>query len=273
MTDRLAGKAALITGASRGQGAAEAELFAAEGATVYIADVLDEAGEELAARIGDRATYLHLDVTAEADWAAAVARVEADRGGALDILVNNAGITGRGGMLTTSRDHWQTVLDVNVTGAFLGMAAFAPAMKLARRGSIINIASMASMNGYPAIAYGTSKWALRGLSKSAALEFAGWGIRVNAVHPGLVDTPMVNMEEHKKRMNEMTPLGRAADASEIATVVLFLASDEASFMTGADVAVDGGFTAGSDARWVAVQTGAIESATGVTLTPDALPSR
>lgn len=257
MSSRLAGKTALITGASRGQGAAEARLFVREGATVFVADVLDEVGEQLVADIkngGGTAHYLHLDVTNEADWNAAVSAV-----GSLDILVNNAGITGRGGMLNTSRESWQRVFDVNVTGAFLGMAAFAPGMKSARSGSIVNIVSMASLNGYPGIAYGASKWALRGLSKSAALEFASWNVRVNAVHPGLVDTPMISNEHHNAEMRAITPMGRSAAPEEIADLVLFLASEESSFITGADIPIDGGFTAGADSRLVAVRTGAIET--------------
>jgi 3alpha(or 20beta)-hydroxysteroid dehydrogenase len=252
MRGRLADKVALITGASSGQGAAEALLFASEGATVYVADANIRAS-------GGKAEYVHLDVSSEADWSRAARRVEDETHGSLDVLVNNAGIVVRGGMLTTGLADWNRSLEVNVTGAFLGIAAFAPGMKEARRGSIVNIASMAAMNGYPAIAYGASKWALRGLSKSAALEFAAWGVRVNAVHPGLVDTPMVAATAHRDRMNEMTPLGRTAQPEEIASLVLFLASDESTFITGADIAIDGGFTAGADARYVAVQTGAIVS--------------
>lgn len=258
MAGRLDGKITLITGASRGQGESEARRFAAEGAVVYIVDVLDELGEAAAASIRDggaSAEYRHLDVTDEDQWAALVAEIDGVHH-RLDVLVNNAGIVGRGGVTATTRADWQRVFDINVTGPFLGIGAVAPLMKRERSGSIINIASMASMGGYPASSYAASKWALRGLSKSVALELAGWGVRSNAIHPGLVDTPMVTNKQWNDLMIGLTPIGRVAQPEEIASLVLFLASDESSYITGADISIDGGFIAGADLRQVALQTGA-----------------
>jgi 3alpha(or 20beta)-hydroxysteroid dehydrogenase len=260
MAGRLQGKTALITGASRGQGEAEARLFASEGAMVYLADVLDDAGEEVAASIrtsGGSAKYMHLDVTSEQGWASLVGLIEANHD-QVDVLVNNAGIIGRGGITTTSLADWKRVFDINVNGAFLGVAAVAPAMKRARCGSIINVGSVAGLSGYPAASYSASKWALRGLSKTASLELAGWGIRVNAIHPGLVDTPMVTMELHNRLVTELTPIGRSAKPSEIASLALFLASDESGYITGEDIAIDGGLTNGAGLRNVALATGAFE---------------
>jgi NAD(P)-dependent dehydrogenase (short-subunit alcohol dehydrogenase family) len=251
MSHRLTSKTALITGASRGQGETEARLFADEGAVVYLADVLDDEGEAVAADLraaGMDASYLHLDVSRHEDWAAASAAI-GDRGHAVDVLVNNAGIAGRGGALMTDLETWEKVFAVNVTGPLLGIKTFAPGMKAAGRGSIVNIASIGALNGYPNVSYAASKWALRGLSKSVALELAGSGVRVNAVHPGLILTPMNDDPEHNRWMIEMTPMGREGETSEIADLVLFLASDESTYITGADIAIDGGFSAGADALY------------------------
>ena len=245
MADRLDGKVALITGASRGQGEAEARLFAGEGASVVLCDVLDDAGEAVARAIrddGNSAAYRHLDVTQEADWQAAIDAAIAEFGG-LHILVNNAGIGLRKpSMLDISRDDWQRVLDVNLTGPFLGTRAAAPAIRDSGGGAIVNIGSIAGMTGHFATAYSAAKWGIRGLTKSAAMEFAAWNIRVNAVHPGIVETPIIaGSDDFLEAMEWMTPLERAAQPDEIAAVVLFLASDEAAFVTGMDMAVDGGF--------------------------------
>jgi NAD(P)-dependent dehydrogenase (short-subunit alcohol dehydrogenase family) len=254
MSDRLEGKAALITGASRGQGAAEARLFAAEGAKVLLCDVLDDEGEAVAEAIrgdGYTAHYRHLDVTGEADWRAAVGHAVQELGG-LHILVNNAGIGLRKpSMLDISRDEWQRVLDVNLTGPFLGTQAAAPALRDSGGGAIVNIGSIAGVTGHFATAYTATKWGIRGLTKSAAMEFAPWNIRVNAVHPGIVDTAIVaGSDDFKEAMEWMTPLGRIAQPEEIATAVLFLASDEAGFVTGMDMEVDGGFASAGAYRQV-----------------------
>ena len=245
MSGRVEGKTALITGASRGQGEAEARLFAAEGAKVLLCDVLDEEGEAVAQAIRDDghiAQYRHLDVTSEADWKAAVDLTTTEFGG-LHVLVNNAGIGLRKpSMLDISREDWQRVLDINLTGPFLGTQAVAPTIRDSGGGAIVNIGSIAGTTGHFATAYTAAKWGIRGLTKSAAMEFASWNIRVNAVHPGIVDTPIVaGSDDFKEAMEWMTPLGRIAQPNEIAASVLFLASDEAGFVTGMDMEVDGGF--------------------------------
>ncbi len=240
----LDGKIALITGGARGQGAVEARLFAKAGATVLIADVLKEPGEALAKDIraaSGKAEYVELDVTSEAAWKSAVAHAKKAHGG-LHILVNNAGVSLRGkGVITTSLADWTRVLNVNLTGAFLGIQACAPLMRDAGGGSIINIGSAAGMTGHFATAYSTAKWGLRGLSKSAAFELAEWNIRSNAVHPGIVQTPMVEQSpDFVAAMTRLTPLGRTGQSEDVASVVLFLASDAARFITGADIPADGG---------------------------------
>jgi NAD(P)-dependent dehydrogenase (short-subunit alcohol dehydrogenase family) len=245
MTRRFDGKVALVTGGSRGQGAAEARLFAHGGAAVLIGDVRDDEGAATARAIrdaGGTADYCRLDVASEADWRAAIDRA-ASRHGGLHILVNNAGIgLRRPSMLDVSLDDWNRVLAINLTGAFLGTRAAAPAMRESGGGAIVNIGSIAARIGHFATAYTTAKWGLRGLTKSAAMEFAAWNIRVNAVHPGLVDTALVNeSEDFFEAMEWMTPMQRAATPEEIANVVAFVASDEASYMTAADITVDGGF--------------------------------
>jgi len=254
MGARLEGKVALITGASRGQGEAEARLFAAEGAKVLLCDILDEPGEAVAQAIrdsGHTARYRHLDVTDEAGWRAVVDFAVGEFGG-LNILVNNAGIGLRKpSMLETSRADWQRVLDVNLTGPFLGTRTAAPAIRDSGGGAIVNISSIAGYTGHFATAYSTAKWGLRGLTKSAAMEFAPWNIRVNAIMPGIVDTPIVaGSDDFKEAMEWMTPLARIAGPEEIAAAVLFLASDEAGFITGIDMPVDGGFTGAGAYRQV-----------------------
>ncbi|MFK7894658.1 MAG: glucose 1-dehydrogenase [Myxococcota bacterium] len=245
---RLEGKVALISGGSRGQGAAEARLFAAEGARVVIADVLDEAGQKLASEIGDAARYTHLDVTSEADWARVMTET-VDTFGRLDILINNAGIVRTGYIEDHSLEDYMAVINVNQVGVFLGMRAAVAPMRDSGGGSIVNISSNAGLEGVEGvIGYAASKWAVRGMTKTAALEFGQYGIRVNSVHPGGVDTPMLSGEEfgHMAEKNPYSeqPIPRISQPEEIARLVLFLASDESSYSTGAEFLADGGRTAG-----------------------------
>ena len=257
---RLDGKVALISGAARGQGAAEARLFVREGAAVIIADILDDAGLQLESEIrelGGQATFVHLDVTDADQWADAVTEA-VRRYGKLDILVNNAGIgsTNVGG-LNAPRIHetdaavWNQIMDVNGKGVFLGSRAAIPALR-AGGGSIINISSIAGLVGLApgsgaGAAYASSKGAVRLLTKATAIQYAADGIRCNSVHPGYIDTAMTErmMSDPQIRQQRLdaTPLGRIGTVDDIANGVLFLASDESSFMTGSELVIDGGYTA------------------------------
>jgi 3alpha(or 20beta)-hydroxysteroid dehydrogenase len=244
----LEGKVAIITGASRGQGEADARLFADEGAKVLITDVLDDKGEALAADIGDAAAYRRLDVTDEESWMAAVADA-VERWGQLDILVNNAGIGEGGPIEYTTLEAYRRVIDVNQTGVFLGIRSVIAAMRDSGGGSIVNISSVDGMLGMAwVIAYVASKFAVRGMSKTAAIELGQYGIRVNSVHPGGVDTPMIRPEGMEGfdpgAMFTKIPLGRIGMPEDIARVVLFLASDASAYVTGTEVVVDGGLIAG-----------------------------
>ena len=239
-------KTVLITGGSRGQGAAEARLFANAGARVVIADVLEAEGEALAQAIrsaGGKAAYRRLDVTSEQDWAGAVTFAKATFG-ALHVLVNNAGVSLRGVDLAgTSRADWDRVLAVNLTGPFLGIKAAAPLIRDSGGGAIVNIGSTAGINGHFAAAYSASKWGLRGLTKAAAMEYAPWHIRVNAVHPSIVRTPMVEgADKFVEAMEHVTALERSASVEDVAQAVMFMAGAEAGYLTGIDLPVDGGFT-------------------------------
>jgi 3alpha(or 20beta)-hydroxysteroid dehydrogenase len=239
---RLDGKVALITGAARGQGEAEARLFATAGARVVVADVLDAEGEAVAADIGDAARYVHLDVADEAGWAAAVATT-LDAFGRLDVLVNNAGILRTSRIEDQTLDGFDAIVRVNLYGVFNGMRAVIAPMRAAGGGAIVNISSAAGLRGVPGhAAYGATKWAVRGITKTAALELAADGIRVNSVHPGAVDTPMVAFANLQRGPGGLpgNALGRCAVPEEIADLVLFLASDASSYITGAELAIDGG---------------------------------
>lgn len=253
----LSGKTAVVTGAGRGQGAAEARLLAECGASVLICDVLAEKGDALAASLlaeGRSARFMALDVTDEAAWNAAIADVERWTG-RLDILVNNAGIINRKIISDVTAEAWRRVIDVNLTGAFLGIRAAAPLMATSGGGSVINISSNSAFSGHYDAAYTASKWGLRGLTRSAAMEFADMNIRVNAVCPGLIVTELNRGSPHLQPMIEMTPASRSGEAEEVAQLVLFLASDGARFITGEDFVIDGGFTAGAAYRRVARETG------------------
>jgi 3alpha(or 20beta)-hydroxysteroid dehydrogenase len=244
MTGRLEGKVALITGAARGQGEAEARRFVAEGAKVLLTDVLDTEGEAVAAELGDSAAYRHLDVTSEEDWNGAVAEAE-ERFGPLTILVNNAGILDFGPVQKQDVARFRAVIDVNLTGTLIGIKVAAASMERAGGGSIINISSNAGIVGLPqAAAYVSSKWAVRGLSKSAAQDLGPLGIRVNSVHPGGIATPMVGGGDPRSGWIRKLPLARWGQPDDVANVVTFLASDEASYVTGAEWSVDGGATSG-----------------------------
>lgn len=241
---RLDGKVAIITGAARGQGAAEARMFAAEGARVLLADILDADVEAVAAEIGDAAAYTRLDVTDEAQWQAAVALAE-QRFGPVTVLVNNAGILHFQVLHKTELSDFENVMRVNVQGVFLGMKSVVPSMTRAGGGSIVNISSTAGLVGLPYFgAYVASKWAVRGLTKTAAIDLGHKGIRVNSVHPGGIDTPMVAGTTADAPFYKRLPVPRMGSPDEAARAVLFLASDEASYIAGAELAVDGGATCG-----------------------------
>jgi 3alpha(or 20beta)-hydroxysteroid dehydrogenase len=212
-------------------------MLVAEGAKVVIGDVLDEEGKALATDIGDAARYVHLDVTQPDQWDAAVA-MAIEEFGKLNVLVNNAGIVALGQLRNFDLGKWQKVIDVNLTGTFLGMRVAVDPMTAAGGGSIINVSSIEGLRGAPAVhPYVASKWAVRGLAKSAALELAPFNIRVNSIHPGFIRTPMT-----EKLPEDMVtiPLGRPGESREVSTFVLFLASDESSYATGSEFVMDGG---------------------------------
>ena len=248
---RLQGKVAIITGGARGQGAAEARMFAREGAKVVFGDVLDDEGREVEAEIaaaGGEAVYLRLDVTDEDSWREAVGTA-VSRFGRVDILVNNAGIASWNAGDDASVEEWDRIMEINAKGVFLGTKAVIPAMRDTGGGSIVNISSISGMVGQANIhpGYNASKGAVRILTKSTAVQHAAEGIRCNSIHPGPVKTPMTERSwsnpEWLKATERRTPLGRYAEPDEIAYGVLFLASDESSFMTGSEMVIDGGVTA------------------------------
>jgi 3alpha(or 20beta)-hydroxysteroid dehydrogenase len=234
----------LITGGARGQGAAAARAVIAEGGTVLIGDVLDDLGRALAASLGAAATFVHLDVTSEADWERAT--TAADGLGGLHGLVNNAGVYVPRSLEETDTALWQHHVDVNQFGVFLGMRACVPVMERSGGGSIVNVASAAALRGSQrAFAYCATKWALRGMTRSAARELAAKNIRVNCVCPGVVDTEMISQwstDERTARLGAI-PMQRAGTAEEMAELILFLLSSKSAYMTGAEIAADGGLTA------------------------------
>ena len=246
---RLEGKVALISGGARGQGEAEARLFANEGARVVFGDILDTEGEKVEAEInetGGEAKYIHLDVTSESEWNAAV-KESVNSYGKLDILVNNAGISIGKNVEETTLEEWDLVQDVNSKGVFLGTKAAIPAMRASGGGSIVNISSIAGLVGIASAPYVASKGAVRLLTKSTAVQYGPENIRCNSVHPGFIETEMTrgmlsNNEERAKRL-AITPLGIFATSHDVALSVLFLASDESRYMTGSELVIDGGITA------------------------------
>lgn len=235
----VGGKVVIVTGAASGQGAAEAKLFAAEGAKVVVADINDT-GRDVAAGLG--ALFVRHDVSEKTSWAELISST-LDRYGRLDVLVNNAAVYKPATFLNTDDELWDLHYRVNQRGVFLGMRAAVDAMLRTGGGSIVNIVSISAMSSYPGqFAYGTSKWALRGLTTLAATELAPLGIRVNGVYPGMIDTPMTrqNTPEHNKTMAEMIPMRRFGTPEEVARLVVFLASDDASYIAGAEVKIGGG---------------------------------
>ena len=247
---RLENKVALISGGARGMGAVEAKMFVQEGAKVVIGDVLDEDGKQTEAEIneaGGECVFVHLDVTDETAWQDAVAAA-VDRFGKLDILVNNAGIARINNVEDTTSDEWDLVMDINAKGVFLGTKAAIPEIRKAGGGSIVNISSIAGLTGGRTSSYAASKGAVRLLTKSTAIQYAGESIRCNSVHPGVIETPMttpmmLNTQEGRDLNASRHPLGRIGQPEDIAYGVLFLASDESSFMTGSELVIDGGLTA------------------------------
>ncbi|MBB1247152.1 glucose 1-dehydrogenase [Streptomyces durbertensis] len=240
---RLTGRTALITGGARGIGAAIAELLTTEGASVVVADVLADEGHAKARELGAEAAFCPLDVTSPDDWAAASATAEEQFGRPVSMLVNNAGILAFGTIEEQDPEEFRRVLEVNLYGAWLGMHTMAPALRRAGDGVIVNISSTAGLMGYAQIgAYVASKWGLRGLTKSAALELAADGIRVCSVHPGPIRTPMT--AEMDDSLVAAQPIARFGDPEEVARLVLFLVAD-ATYSTGCEFVVDGGATTGS----------------------------
>ena len=250
---RLEGKVALISGGARGQGAAEAKLFCREGARVVFGDILDDQGREVETEIrnmGWQATYVHLDVTSESDWRDAVNRT-VNEYGRLDVLVNNAGITLNRKIEATTEEDWDRVMDINAKGVFFGTKHAIPAMRAAGGGSIVNISSIAGLVAadptYGLAAYGPSKAAVRLFSKETSVQHAGDNIRCNSVHPGPIETPMLLEALSDPKVLEQrlgrVPLGRMGTVEDIAYGVLFLASNESSYVTGAELVIDGGATA------------------------------
>jgi len=241
---RLTGKVAIITGGARGQGEAEARLFASHGAQVVVTDVLAEQGQAVAESLGDQAIFVQHDVSSEEGWANVIEQT-LHRFGRVDVLINNAAISKPLKLEDTTTATYRQIIDINQVGVFLGMRAVLQPMKQAGGGVIINVASVAGLQGTSTLfAYTASKWAVRGMSKSAALELARYNIRVNVINPGVIDTPINhdNPEKMNQVLVQTTPLRRMGDPIEIAEAALFIASDAARFATGADFTIDGGMS-------------------------------
>jgi 3alpha(or 20beta)-hydroxysteroid dehydrogenase len=247
---RLRDKVVLITGAARGMGEAAARRLAAEGAKVVVADILDDLGKAVADELGESARFVHLDVVSGEDWAEAIATTERELG-RLDVLVNNAGILAFGGLADMPTDDYRRIIEVNQVGVFLGMQAAIPALERAGGGSIVNLSSVEGLGGGAFLtAYTASKFAVRGMTKAAAIELGPKGIRVNSVHPGAIRTDMVlsqtgGDEAAEKWMAKKVALKRMGQPEEVAALIAFLASDDSSYCTGAEFVVDGGATASS----------------------------
>ncbi|TNE40156.1 MAG: glucose 1-dehydrogenase [Sphingomonadales bacterium] len=245
---RLQDKVAIITGAAQGQGEATARLFAAEGCKVVLTDIKETKGTAVAADIGENALFVKHDVSDEASWAAVVDQA-VTKFGTVDILVNNAAITFFNIIDDTTKSDLERLLAINVVGTYIGMKTVLPVMQKAGRGSVVNISSVNGLRGtYGMSAYDACKWAVRGMTKAVALEMAVQGIRVNSVHPGAIDTPMLNptgeMTSVQMGKDFGIPFQRVGRPEEVANASLFLASDDASYISGAELAVDGAWTTG-----------------------------
>ncbi len=245
---RLKDKVAIVTGGARGMGGATSRLFVAEGAKVVIADVLDADGEKLAKELGPNAMFQHLDVSDESNWRSVIEKTVA-KFGRIDVLVNNAGVLLFKTLLETSKSDFERVIGVNLVGTFLGVRLVGEHMVANKRGSIVNISSVDGMKAANGLgAYCSSKWGIRGLTRVAAMEFGHKGVRVNSVHPGGIDTAMGNpYAEPKEKVNQrytMVPMQRVGEPEEVARTSLFLASDDASYLCGAEIVVDGGMATG-----------------------------
>lgn len=244
-------KTVLVTGAARGMGRAAAERFVAEGAQVMCADVLDEPGLEVAEKLGDRAAYVHLDVTDESDWVAAIEQVR-DRFGSLEVLVNNAGILAFGAVDEMERSAFERLVAVNQTGVFLGMKHAKELLcEAGTRGAIVNVSSIEGLGGGThLVAYTATKFAVRGMTKAVAWELGSRGVRVNSIHPGSIMTTMISSQpgfgpEAEDFVASRTALKRLGQPEEVAALMAFLASDDAAYITGAEIAIDGGVAASS----------------------------
>ncbi|MFD2762029.1 glucose 1-dehydrogenase [Lentibacillus juripiscarius] len=242
--DRLTGKVAIITGAARGMGASHARKFISEGAKVVIADIIEDEGKSLAEELGDNATFFKLDVTNKDNWESVVAATE-EAFGPVNVLVNNAGISMNKSIDDITEEDYRKIIDINQVSVFLGMKAIIPSIRKADGGSIVNISSMNGIIG-GAIGYTDTKFAVRGSTKAAALDLSHEGIRVNSVHPGVTETPMIAQGDSKDVIQEFAkhiPNKRIAKPEEVSNLVCFLASDESSYSTGSEFVVDGGLTA------------------------------
>ncbi|REJ26425.1 glucose 1-dehydrogenase [Caldibacillus debilis] len=243
---RFDGKVVLISGGARGQGASHARKFVEEGAKVVFTDILVEEGEALEKELGKNAKFLKHDVRSAADWEKVVSETEKTFG-PINVLVNNAGIVISKKLEELSEEEYRRVIDINQVSVFLGMKAVIPSMKKAKGGSIINISSINGLRGsVGTFAYDASKFAVRGMTKTAALELAEYGIRVNSIHPGIINTPMVMQDDVKDTVGTLAnnvPLKRIGQPEDVSNLVLFLASDESSYSTGSEFVIDGGLTA------------------------------
>jgi 3alpha(or 20beta)-hydroxysteroid dehydrogenase len=246
MMGRLDGKVAIMTGGARGMGASHAKKFLEEGAKVMITDILEKEGEAMSSELGGNIKFMKHDVTKASEWEKGVAETESAFG-PVSVLVNNAGIALLKPIDEITEEDYRRVVDINQVSVFLGMKYVHPSMKKAEKGSIINISSVSGLRGNTgSVAYDASKFAVRGMTKSAAIEFGAEGIRVNSIHPGIIETPMIMQEDAKDLVRELAkavPLKRTAQPSEVSNLVVYLASDESSYSTGSEFVIDGGMTA------------------------------